>query len=296
MNPGKLLYTMFVVARRLMPFAELGNLFPISNVSAFLSTHVRPSQVTVHGCKLFLNPADNVISGKLGAYNTWEEFETEVFIRSINNGDVVVDIGANIGYYALIASKRVGDTGTVFAFEPDPTNFAFLKKNVEANGLKNLVLERKAVSNSTSRVRLFLSDNNPGDHRIYDSPKGHKRIEVDSVRLDDYFKKHDKRVDVIKMDIQGAEGTALAGMSSLLKETGIRIFTEFRPAALRECGTPPWHFARLLSDFGFTLYEIHEHVRKLIRTDAEELVKTYDRGNNRQINLLCVRDQGPVPH
>ena len=91
----------------------------------------------VMGNKMFLDPQDSLLLSINGIY---EEFETELVSKEISKNDVVVDIGANIGYYTLIFAKLVGENGKVFAFEPDPSNFALLKKNVELNGFRNVVL------------------------------------------------------------------------------------------------------------------------------------------------------------
>ena len=140
-------------------------------------------------------------------------------LRTVKPGDMIVDAGANFGYYTIIGSRLVGDKGKVYAFEPDPTNFELLQKNVRLNGLtNNVVLERKALSNRKGTLKLFIADQNKGDHRIY-QPVGESRrsIDVEAVRLDGYFKDHQRGIDVLKSDTQGAEGVILEGMTGLLE-------------------------------------------------------------------------------
>ena len=80
---------------------------------------------------MFINSL--VCTSRRGSY---EPLETETVKREIKKGNVVSDIGANIGYFASIVAKLVGEEGKVFAFEPDPGNFALLERNVQTNGYK----------------------------------------------------------------------------------------------------------------------------------------------------------------
>ncbi|CEG11098.1 Methyltransferase FkbM (fragment) [groundwater metagenome] len=127
---------------------------------------LRPNIVVdVKGNKMYIDPKrDPVIAlYDIGGY---ENAETQLFESRIKEGDVVLDIGANIGYYTLIAAKLVGVNGKVYAFEPDPTNFSFLKKSVEINNYKNVICEQKAVSNENGKVKLFLHKFITGAHTI----------------------------------------------------------------------------------------------------------------------------------
>ena len=106
---------------------------------------------------MFLDSNDSL---RLSINGTYSEYETDVMKKIVKKGDVDLDLGANIGYYTLIFAKIVGKNGKVFAFEPDLTNFTLLKKNVEINGYKNVVLINKAVSDKTGKLKLFLNERN----------------------------------------------------------------------------------------------------------------------------------------
>ncbi len=127
----------------------------------------------------------------------------------------------------------------MYAFEPEPKNFELLQKNVRLNGLTNVVLERKALSNRKGTMKLFIADDNKGDHRIY-QPENEDRpsVDVEAVRLDEYFKDHERRIDFLKTDTQGAEGVILEGMTGLFegRTDGPTIFMEFWPHALQRDG------------------------------------------------------------
>ena len=172
----------------------------------------------VPGLKMYLDPTDQIITPTILAIGSWERDETYWFLRTVKPGDTIVDVGANAGYYTVIGSKLVGDKGKVYAFEPEPASFELLQKNVRLNGLTNVVLERKALSNRKGTLKIFIADANKGDHRIY-QPEGESRpsVDVETVRMDEYFRDNTRRIDFIKIDTQGAEGVILEGMKGLLE-------------------------------------------------------------------------------
>lgn len=259
----------------------LGRFVMMRNLNRIIFTNFiarfRTNSAEVQGHTMFLDPQDSL---GLSIFGEWEPFETDLIKKYVGRGDIVLDIGANIGYYTLIFARLVGDDGKVFAFEPDPENFALLKKNVEVNAYRNVTLVQKAVSNENKRIRLYLSVGNKGDHRIYDSANNRPSVAVDAVRLDDFLNEFIGRVDFIKMDIQGAEGKALEGMSMLVRSSKqVKIITEFWPSGLEQSGVNPRQYLRLLSDFGFTLYQIDETRRTINAVNPQELLDSLEKSD-----------------
>ncbi|HEX9988535.1 MAG TPA: FkbM family methyltransferase [Chloroflexia bacterium] len=265
----------------------LGRFRVVRAMHAWLYRRLKPASIRVNGFKLFLDPDDKVMSHYLLEDRRWEPLETSIIENELKEGDVVLDIGANIGYYTILAARRVGPRGRVFAFEPDPRNFALLQKNLRANGCTNVHVERKAVSDCTGTINLYLNELNKGDHTIYDVG-GRQSVEVGAVRLDDYFSKYGGKIDLIKIDVQGAEGKVLLGMRGLLERNKqVRIITEFWPHRLEECGTPSEEFIGGLMAHGFTLYNINEESRQVERITAGELLSAFGGNPIGQTNLLC---------
>lgn len=255
-------------------------------VSNFIISHLKPDFVVVQGHKMFLDSKDSL---RLSIYRAHETLEMEA-IKKIEKGDVVLDVGAHIGYYTLIFAKLVGEEGKVFAFEPDPDNFALLKKNVEMNGYRNVIFVPKAVSNRTGKIRLYLSEENSGDHRIYDSHDCRQSIQIESIRLDDYFKDYDGKIDFIKMDIEGAEWAALQGMSRLLmKNKNLKIISEFWPLGLKRSGFAPEEYLKSLVQSGFELYHVNEKKKKIEAIDINEFLIMYNVEKENHTNLSCIR-------
>ncbi len=249
----------------------------------FIISHIKFAEVEGH--KMFLDSHHRGIS----IHGTYDPFETEVLKNQIKKGDVVLDLGANIGFFTLIFAKLVGEEGKVFAFEPDPDNFSLLKKNIEINGYQNVILVHKAVSNETGKTRLYLSSE-ASDHRIYDSYDGRKSIEIETTRLDDYFNKYNGRIDFIKMDVQGAEWAVIKGASSLLQKTkNLKITTEFWPIGLKRFGVEPQEYLKLLLKHCFQLYNINEKARKIEPVNITKLLETYTIEKENFTNLLLLR-------
>ncbi|MCL5985064.1 MAG: FkbM family methyltransferase [Actinobacteria bacterium] len=138
----------------------------------------------------------------------------------LKNGDIVIDCGANVGYYTCKAATEVGPNGLVIAIEPDKTLFEILLKNVSINNLDNVISTNKGIWDKKDRLVLYTSNKHPGDSsfilsKFNDTNRSYE-VEVDS--LDNILKiLKIKKVDFLKMDIEGAETIAIRGANNLLK-------------------------------------------------------------------------------
>jgi FkbM family methyltransferase len=266
----------------------LGQIKPIRTVYNLFFHFLKPSSVMVQGHRMWLDDQDTL---ELATQEIYEPFETALFKKEIKAGQTVLDIGANIGYYALIAAKLVGPRGKVYAFEPDPDNFSLLKKNVKTNGYTNVVLVNQAVSDKTQTAKLFLNKTNKGDHRLYDSKDGRRSILVQTVKLDDFFKKLDKKIHFIKMDIQGSEARALNGMKGLIRRNpSLKLVTEFSPGSLKLNGQNPQKYLKTLAQWGFKLREIVEKEGILRPANSKRLLALPD-DTNVYTNLFGVKSK-----
>ncbi|MEK7551540.1 MAG: FkbM family methyltransferase [Patescibacteria group bacterium] len=220
----------------------------------------------------------------------WEEYETDLFKKNIKSGDIILDIGAHIRYYTLIAAKIVGNKGKVYAFEPDPKNFQILKRNTEENKYKNVVLVNKALSNKSGSIKLFLNKENTGDHRIYDSADNRKSINIQAITLDDFFKDKAKKVDLIKMDVQGAEVHIFNGGNNLIKRNNnIKILTEFWPHGLELCGSSAKEYGTILKENKFKIYNIDEDKKAIKLISINELLLPLESEVHDYRYLLCIK-------
>lgn len=280
-----LLFKLYRLAARRLWGRGLGTIRPLATLHKMIVVRLKPTFVEIEGHTLYLDDIDSL---HLSILDTFEPLETDLVKREVKRGDHVLDVGAHIGYFTLLFAKLVGNEGTVFAFEPEPRNFALLRKNVGANGYGNVVLVNKAVSNRTGPARLYLSEDNRGDHRLFDSYDGRRSINVECIRLDDYFATHE-RVDFIKMDIQGAEAMALEGMTALWERNrAIKLLTEFWPDGIRRAGRDPRAYLRALQGEGFALSAL-EHADRLANV-PETLTEFLESNPTKDyVNVFCVR-------
>ncbi len=242
----------------------------------WLIGRLKPSTVQIDGHTFELDPTDSLLLSVNGEY---EPVESRIFRRYIREGATVIDVGGHIGYYTLQAARAVGPDGHVVVFEPAPDNFALLERNVKSNGYKNVTLVRSAVSDQAGSESLVISRDNTGDNRLAGGEPGSRvdaraavdLVTVDAVTLDSYFGEKPPDVDVIKMDIQGAEPLALAGGRGLIAANDdLLLLTELSSehldaAHLRAYGND-------LKDAGFALFEIDESSGMAVRVEVEELV------------------------
>jgi len=165
--------------------------------------------------------------GDLGRYlaiksGNFESHVLEVF--EPKRGQIVVDAGAHVGYYTLIASRKVG-RGKVIAIEPHPLNFQLLKTNIRLNKLKNVIAVKVALSDSDGEAPLYLGCGS-GKHTII-KRAGKQFINVRTVRLDSLLNKLGiSQVHMIKIDGEGAELDVLKGAESILTQSNVELIIE----------------------------------------------------------------------
>jgi FkbM family methyltransferase len=184
------------------------------------------------GSKMYLDLADEGISRDLIIDGIRERISVEVVTKELKSGDIVVDIGANIGYYVLLESKLVGDKGKIYAIEPDPSNVELLEKNIEINGLSNVEVFQHAIgdSNDIHSMHLF-SERNLGT--LMDIAGTSKEelvtgnIEVKTLTLDDFLE-NKPYPNLIRMDVEGYEYQIIRGMKNILQRNlPLTLFIDF---------------------------------------------------------------------
>lgn len=287
---GKIKASLFGIYKKIIKIFSgygLTNIFLIRAIHNFISLRLKSGFAVINGHKMFLDNKDPL---SLSVEKEYEPLATRIVSKIIKPGDAILDLGANIGYYTLLFAKMAGINGKVYAFEPEPEIFGILKKNVNENGYKNVILEQKAVSDKNTTGKLYLRADNRGDNRIYDSRDGREFIDIGLIRLDDYFSDNKIKIDFIKMDIQGAEILALSGMRRLLTENNPVIMMEFWPIGIKRSGGEPKECLNILRSYGYDYYFLSEDEAGLKKIANEKLLKNYTLENKRYANLLCVKN------
>lgn len=183
-------------------------------------------------------------------YKRWSDrAERRLLSELIAPGMTVLDIGANIGIYTEFLAELVGTSGRVVAFEPEQRNLERLR--VATRKYKQVEVVHAAVSDHSGTLTLYVADDLNVDHRSYAPGETRRSVEVAAIALDDFVAERD-RVDVIKMDIQGAELSALRGARHLLaSDRAPVILLEYWPYGLRGAGENPQALLAELASFGY---------------------------------------------
>ena len=287
----KLLFSLYNKTIKLFYGSNLSKYGIVRNTSRYINNQLHPDFVEIEGNKIYLDENDSLF---LSSSMMHEKTIVNLVKNEIKKGDVVIDIGAHIGYYTVLFAKLVGPEGKVFAFEASPTNFEILKKNISVNGYKNVILNNKAVSDKNGKLTLYITGRTSTENFLFkpenftNSSKIKQTVEIDSITLDDYFQDFDGEINFLKMDISGAEPRVMKGMSSILnKNNSLKIQQEWWPNAIRTHGFEPDSHLKVLTEMGYKIYEIDGANNKLNVATIEELMKKYPNPKLEDINIFC---------
>jgi len=215
-----------------------------------------------HGsARLFIDLSDHVIG--LGILrDEYEAEEIAVVRQQLRAGDVAVDVGAHIGYFAIRMAEAVGPSGRVFAFEPLAANAGLLERSVEENRFGDRVVVRRAAAGAVSgRASLTYPRetlNSGGAYLLDDGsapPAGHMVAEVPVVALDDA--ELARPVRLMKIDAEGAEPQVIRGASRLIAGDRPVILSEVHPGQLaRASGVTPDEYLAQLRALGYAARDL----------------------------------------
>lgn len=215
--------------------------------------------------KMFLDTRDLLIAPWLLIHGEWEPEETELVKKLIKPGDVFVDVGANLGYYTLLAA-RVGASHT-YAFEAQPSTYELLGKNVIINWMtKFITCENLAVYSHTTDLEFFIRNHYPGNSSLGFTPPDQLQkwfdtttpVKVHAVSLDDYFADKPGKLDLVKVDVEGAEPAVFEGARrTLARHHDIKILCEWSLDQMATARQDPVHLVELWAEQGFRAHVLH---------------------------------------
>jgi FkbM family methyltransferase len=214
------------------------------------------------GAKMLVDTRDAAIAPWLVLDGMWEPHVTAWMQSSLSRGQVFVDVGANVGYFTLLGAQLVGREGLVVAIEAHPKLAELLQRNVVINGVYGYVTthQKAAWSENTElefHIREYFAGNSsvgtidaPGLDRLGDTERA---VPVQAVVLDDLLA-HLPRVDVIKIDVEGAEVHVFNGLrKTLLANPQAVIMFEWARAQIESVGDTPADLAGLMDELGYKL-------------------------------------------
>lgn len=192
--------------------------------------------------------------------NEYEEREVRFVECFLKEGDVFVDLGANIGLFSLVASQVIGTKGRVYAFEPGKESYGALCKHIKLNKAKNIHAEKLAVTDKEGTVVLHIDEKeaNKGGASAY--PSQFSKVETaTTTSLDTYFAQESiASVALIKMDIEGGEYLALKGMQGILERYKPALLIELDPEVLNRTSFTQTEIEDILFKMGYKKYYLDE--------------------------------------
>ena len=264
----------------------VGQRWPFRPAFQLCLSALNPGSAVTHGHVLKLDPHDAL---RLSIDPIYEPLSTRVFAERIRPGDTVLDVGANIGYYALIAAQKAGPVGRVIAVEPDPENYALLRHNIHINGYDHVQPVCAAIADRCGEADLWKAGRNWGGHSLFSDRKKSARVRVKTTTIDAYLESVPGDVHFIKMDIEGAEPLALAGMRRTLERCrAVSIMSEIAPSALRAADQSPMTYAENLQGHGFVISIVDETSTRLQPASASTISERCNR-SSQPFNILCTR-------
>ena len=201
-------------------------------------------------------------------YGAFRPQISKLLNRMLRPGQVAFDIGSNIGMHAMIMANRVGPTGQVHVFEPDPHPMGRLKANMNLNGLANVVLNQAAISSRTETRQLFLHDDTIGNFanaslQAANVGRSTTTIDMKVWSLDDYVAANPiPRLDAIKLLAQGEEWNALQGGIETIKRYRPKIFFLWEPSYWARQSLCLMDAVRFFKDLGYATYQVEFGARR----------------------------------
>lgn len=194
-------------------------------------------------------------------FGGYEPIEASLFLSLIQPGDCVLDIGANIGFYTLMLSQKVGENGQVHSFEPVPKNFSKLKKNIQKNGNpKNIHLNQIALWDQEDSIRFSLGsehEKNCGGFSAGSIDQALETFDCPATTLKKYAEENKiERISAMKMDIEGAELKALTGALAVLEKDRPTVLLEVCSSTCANFGYTTEKLWDLFAPLGYSAYRI----------------------------------------
>jgi FkbM family methyltransferase len=204
--------------------------------------------------------------------------EKRVFLNLLSNGDVVLDIGANTGHFTLLFSHIVGSSGEVHAFEPVPPTFAVLKENLARRcWYRNVTVNNLALSDSAGEVPMYLPNKDHGQASLAKHHAGSwsnnapvETFQCHKLTLDEYARSLTRRINFIKIDVEGAELLVLKGAAATLRKDRPTIFFEISDDWSKGFGYTPEDVLSHLRSCGYT--EFHAVTNNVFRLEPNAAI------------------------
>lgn len=224
----------------------------------------------------FLVHENETLSNLLRQRGYHNRNDINLFRDFLTPNSTFIDIGANIGWYTVIASLLLGENGRVVAIEPEKYNIDLLRQNCKINNCDNVSIIAAAALDTNGTTNFYLNSENFGDHSIAKNThlRTFNKIEpkqtvVPTITVDSLFtKKEWNKVSLIKIDTQGCESAVLSGMKNNLIHHRPKLIIEFAPAHIYQAGYSAFELFSFIENYGYTPYKICDRDRSACELES----------------------------
>jgi len=211
---------------------------------------------------------DGTIFGFLDNGMMYEPDVAHVMMRALHDGDVALDVGANIGFFTVMMAALTGPQGRVVAFEPGPDNLVRLRRNIVVSGVRNVTIVEQPASDVAGPAQFYLNSDAGGGHALWDPGRfpGNAKSRADvrvarvaATTLDAVVADLDLPMPrLIKIDTEGAEHRVLTGAAGLLRECRVPyIIAELHEFGLAELGSSQRDLRRFMAEQGYATFGLY---------------------------------------
>ncbi|MBV8633322.1 MAG: FkbM family methyltransferase [Burkholderiaceae bacterium] len=210
------------------------------------------------------NPNEAILINHLFRGLFYEPDTSRIFTRVLREGDTVIDVGGNCGYFAMLAAALVGPNGRVVTFEPDPANCERLRGNIALNGFTNVILVEQPALESVRPVTFYINDENSGGDALWNSgelpdhSEATRTLSLTGTTLDiEIARLGLDNIKLVKVDTEGADHMVLQGAGELLRGGKVPFYLcELHEFALGQMGTSQAGFRDYMADFGYDTFAV----------------------------------------
>jgi FkbM family methyltransferase len=250
--------------------------------------------------ELLFPKADKVMAPFISRDGIWEKEEVDWLKEHVAEGSVCINVGANVGYFALQMARLTGPHGFVYAFEPNREVLPFLKKNISNSEFRNIRVFSKAASNQRGLRKLYLNRVNYGDSRMFDPRStlgGGNHLEmgfskkpkyrfVRVTKIDDDLK--GRRIDTVLIDTQGFDHLVIRGMKEIISQFKPNILTEFVPQWISDMGWDPLEILEEYQNYGYQIKSLD--FESALTISPKELLSNIEKSKKLYSNLSLTQE------
>jgi FkbM family methyltransferase len=254
---------------------ELARLF-LASVEFAARNNKAPLEIPLDGYSIFIRPEDHDIGQAVQRHGHYEPHVTTIVRERLKNGHIFVDVGANIGYFTMLAAHLVGSSGAVWAIEPMDKNLQLIYRGIARNGFGHVHVIACAASDRREVVRVATG---PGtsNGQVENLASGSDALLYSQTERLDELLVGLGGLNLLKLDIEGFEPKAWDGLRRTLERYRPTVLTEFHPYCMRNyAGIEPEIYLRELFCYGHEIYHLHHDGSRIRCPDVAAVLKQWE--------------------